>query len=125
MSYAQGFMLMREAAKEYEWTLNYGSIALMWRGGCIIRRLVLKSSHYVGTTKFTLTILLTKFNAVPDFLANLCLTISIYFLNNEIKVIVATMQVLNCVPKHQGDEKPPICCQRHLKFIILIVEMPL
>lgn len=37
ISYAQGFRLMREAAKEYGWTLNYGDIALMWRGGCIIR----------------------------------------------------------------------------------------
>jgi 6-phosphogluconate dehydrogenase len=36
-SYAQGFMLMREAAKEYHWDLNYGDIALLWRGGCIIR----------------------------------------------------------------------------------------
>ena len=33
---------MREAAKEFKWTLNYGGIALMWRGGCIIRRLVNK-----------------------------------------------------------------------------------
>ena len=38
MSYAQGFMLMREAAKQFKWNLNYGGIALMWRGGCIIRR---------------------------------------------------------------------------------------
>jgi 6-phosphogluconate dehydrogenase len=37
VSYAQGFMLMKEAAKENEWNLNYGGIALMWRGGCIIR----------------------------------------------------------------------------------------
>jgi len=37
ISYAQGYMLLREAAKEYDWTLNYGGIALMWRGGCIIR----------------------------------------------------------------------------------------
>lgn len=37
MSYAQGFMLMREAAKAYGWQLNYGSISLLWRGGCIIR----------------------------------------------------------------------------------------
>ena len=36
-SYAQGFMLMREAAKEFKWDLNYGGIALLWRGGCIIR----------------------------------------------------------------------------------------
>ena len=35
--YAQGFMLLREAAKEYNWNLNYGGIALVWRGGCIIR----------------------------------------------------------------------------------------
>ena len=37
ISYAQGFRLMREAAQEYGWKLNYGEIALMWRGGCIIR----------------------------------------------------------------------------------------
>jgi hypothetical protein len=34
---AKGYMLMRAAAKEYGWNLNYGGIALMWRGGCIIR----------------------------------------------------------------------------------------
>ena len=37
ISYAQGYMLMRAAAKQYNWSLNYGGIALMWRGGCIIR----------------------------------------------------------------------------------------
>jgi 6-phosphogluconate dehydrogenase len=37
VSYSQGYMLLREAAKEYHWNLNYGGIALMWRGGCIIR----------------------------------------------------------------------------------------
>ena len=37
VSYAQGYVLMTEAAKEYDWNLNYGGIALMWRGGCIIR----------------------------------------------------------------------------------------
>jgi 6-phosphogluconate dehydrogenase len=37
ISYAQGFTLLKEAAKEYNWDLNYGEIALMWRGGCIIR----------------------------------------------------------------------------------------
>ena len=36
-SYAQGFQLMRMAAKEYGWDLHYGDIALLWRGGCIIR----------------------------------------------------------------------------------------
>ena len=37
VSYAQGFMLFREAAREHGWNLNYGGMALMWRGGCIIR----------------------------------------------------------------------------------------
>jgi 6-phosphogluconate dehydrogenase len=36
-SYAQGFQLMREAQKEYSWELNFGEIASIWRGGCIIR----------------------------------------------------------------------------------------
>ena len=37
MSYTQGYMLFKAAAREYSWNLNYGGIALMWRGGCIIR----------------------------------------------------------------------------------------
>jgi len=41
ISYAQGFMLIREAAKEYSWKLNNPAIALMWRGGCIIRSVFL------------------------------------------------------------------------------------
>ena len=41
VSYAQGYTLMREAAKEYGWELNYGGIALLWRGGCIIRSIFL------------------------------------------------------------------------------------
>uniref|UniRef100_A0A6B2L2M1 6-phosphogluconate dehydrogenase, decarboxylating n=1 Tax=Arcella intermedia TaxID=1963864 RepID=A0A6B2L2M1_9EUKA len=45
VSYAQGFVLMREAAKAFKWTLNYGAIALMWRGGCIIR------SKFLGKIK--------------------------------------------------------------------------
>ncbi len=45
ISYAQGYMLMRAAAKEYDWKLNYGGIALMWRGGCIIR------SRFLGKIK--------------------------------------------------------------------------
>jgi 6-phosphogluconate dehydrogenase len=45
VSYAQGYMLLREASKEYGWTLNFGSIALMWRGGCIIR------SRFLGDIK--------------------------------------------------------------------------
>ncbi len=45
ISYAQGFMLMRQAALEYHWQLNFGAIALMWRGGCIIR------SRFLGKIK--------------------------------------------------------------------------
>ncbi|KAG6452195.1 hypothetical protein O3G_MSEX007517 [Manduca sexta] len=45
ISYAQGFMLLREAAKVNKWNLNYGSVALMWRGGCIIR------SAFLGNIK--------------------------------------------------------------------------
>jgi 6-phosphogluconate dehydrogenase len=41
MSYTQGYMLFRAAAREYKWNLNYGGIALMWRGGCIIRSVFL------------------------------------------------------------------------------------
>jgi 6-phosphogluconate dehydrogenase len=37
ISYTQGFMLMRQASNDFEWPLNYGAVALMWRGGCIIR----------------------------------------------------------------------------------------
>src|SRR5580698_3354104 len=45
ISYAQGYMLLRAAAKEYGWNLNMGGIALMWRGGCIIR------SQFLGKIK--------------------------------------------------------------------------
>lgn len=41
VSYAQGYTLMRSAANTYGWNLNYGGIALMWRGGCIIRSVFL------------------------------------------------------------------------------------
>jgi 6-phosphogluconate dehydrogenase len=45
ISYAQGYMLLRAAAKENGWNLNMGGIALMWRGGCIIR------SRFLGMIK--------------------------------------------------------------------------
>ena len=41
ISYAQGYALMRSASDDYKWNLNYGGIALMWRGGCIIRSVLL------------------------------------------------------------------------------------
>lgn len=55
ISYAQGFMLLRECAKEQHWKLNYGGIALMWRGGCIIR------SAFLGD-------ITTAFKTNPDLL---------------------------------------------------------
>jgi 6-phosphogluconate dehydrogenase len=59
VSYAQGYQLMRAAAKTYKWNLNYGGIALMWRGGCIIR------SNFLGRIK-------DAFDANPN-LSNLLL----------------------------------------------------
>jgi 6-phosphogluconate dehydrogenase len=44
-SYAQGFQLMRAAAEQYKWPLNYGEIAMIWRGGCIIR------AHFLNRIK--------------------------------------------------------------------------
>jgi 6-phosphogluconate dehydrogenase len=45
ISYTQGFMLMREAAESFGWHLAYGDIALLWRGGCIIRSRFLNNIH--------------------------------------------------------------------------------
>jgi len=45
VSYAQGFMLLAEASRLHNWKLNFGAIALMWRGGCIIR------SRFLGKIK--------------------------------------------------------------------------
>ncbi len=59
-SYAQGFQLMRAAAKEYNWKLNFGDIALMWREGCIIR------AQFLGKIK-------EAFDKKPD-MANLLLS---------------------------------------------------
>ena len=68
VSYAQGYQLMRAAADEYKWNLNYGGIALMWRGGCIIR------SVFLGDIK-------KAFDQNPN-LVNLLLD---PFFNNEIE----------------------------------------
>jgi 6-phosphogluconate dehydrogenase len=67
ISYAQGFVLMRAAAQEYKWDLNYGGIALMWRGGCIIR------SKFLGKIKeaFDKNKALTNLVLDPFFLEKL------------------------------------------------------
>jgi len=59
VSYTQGYTLLRQAAEEFKWKLNYGAIALMWRGGCIIR------STFLGKIK-------EAFDTNPD-LSNLLL----------------------------------------------------
>ncbi len=58
-SYAQGFQLMRSASAENHWSLNYGEIAMIWRGGCIIR------AHFLNRIK-------EAYDRKPD-LANLLL----------------------------------------------------
>ena len=58
ISYTQGYMLMRAAAAEYHWDLNYGGIALMWRGGCIIRSIFLGKIKEAYDQNPTLTNLL-------------------------------------------------------------------
>lgn len=65
VSYAQGFMLMRSAAHEYKWQLNYSAIAQMWTGGCIIRSKFLKDIKYAFTNNPSLKNILNE-----DFFRN-------------------------------------------------------
>jgi 6-phosphogluconate dehydrogenase len=58
VSYAQGYALMNAAAKTYNWQLNYGGIAMMWRGGCIIRSAFLDKIKDAYTNNPNLTNLL-------------------------------------------------------------------
>jgi len=57
ISYAQGFMLMRQASDEHDWSLNYGNVAMMWRGGCIIRSAFLGNIHDAFASDSDLTFL--------------------------------------------------------------------
>ncbi len=68
MSYTQGYMLFKAAAKEYRWNLNYGGIALMWRGGCIIRSAFLGKIKEAYDTNPTLENLLLS----PYFTNQVC-----------------------------------------------------
>lgn len=72
VSYAQGFVLIKKASEEYEWNIDMGSAALMWRGGCIIR------SKFLGDIK-------TAFDKNPK-LENLLLD---DFFHNKIKAAMA------------------------------------
>ncbi len=62
ISYAQGYQLMRAAAEQHHWNLNYGGIALMWRGGCIIRSVFLgKIKEAFDTNPELVNLLLAPF----------------------------------------------------------------
>jgi 6-phosphogluconate dehydrogenase len=66
VSYAQGFSVMQEAAKQYKWELDYGSIAMMWREGCIIRSVFLDKikDAYDNNDKLDNLLLDSYFNGV-------------------------------------------------------------
>ncbi len=89
VSYAQGYLLMREAAKEYGWALDYGSIALMWRGGCIIR------SVFLGKIK-------EAFTAQPD-LKNLLLD---PFFNEKVQASQAAWRRVTVAAMENGIPVP-------------------
>ncbi len=83
ISYAQGYALMRAAAKTYNWNLNYGGIALMWRGGCIIR------SAFLGKIK-------EAYDKNPE-LTNLLM--DDYFADTVQKALPAWREVTACAVK--------------------------
>ena len=93
VSYAQGYQLMKAAADEYDWNLNNGGIALMWRGGCIIR------SAFLGKIK-------DAFDNKPE-LVNLMLD---KFFKNAIenaqeswrRVVIAAKDCLPICFRHRG-----------------------
>lgn len=91
VSYAQGYQLMREAAKEYNWNLNNGGIALMWRGGCIIR------SVFLGRIK-------EAFDADPD-LVNLLLA---PFFTDAVENAQAAWRRVICTAVELGIPMPAI-----------------
>lgn len=92
ISYAQGYTLMRAAAKTYGWNLNYGGIALMWRGGCIIR------SVFLGKIK-------EAFDKNPE-LTNLVL--DPYFKKTIESLVPAWRNVAAFAVKH-GVPAPALC----------------
>ncbi|NLX82365.1 MAG: decarboxylating NADP(+)-dependent phosphogluconate dehydrogenase [Clostridiales bacterium] len=89
VSYTQGYLLMAAAGETYQWHLNYGGIAMMWRGGCIIR------SAFLGKIK-------DAFDAQPD-LPNLLL--APYF-TNEMQQAVAAWRAVCAAAIAQGIPLP-------------------
>ncbi|MGI6162090.1 MAG: decarboxylating NADP(+)-dependent phosphogluconate dehydrogenase [Christensenellales bacterium] len=92
ISYAQGYTLMRAAAQTYGWQLNYGGIALMWRGGCIIR------SVFLGKIK-------EAYDADPD-LTNLLLT---PYFREELEKRVPGWRRVAGVAIQNGIPAPALC----------------
>lgn len=92
LSYAQGFSLLREAAKTYEWNLNYGAIALTWRGGCIIR------SSFLGKIN-------EAFNKNPK-LENLLLD---EYFKNEIEEGIESLRKIISIAVLNGIPVPSMC----------------
>ena len=92
ISYAQGYALMRSAAKTYGWNLNYGGIALMWRGGCIIR------SVFLGKIK-------EAYDKNPA-LSNLLLD---EYFANTIKALVPSWRKVCAAAITAGIPMPAIC----------------
>lgn len=91
VSYAQGFVLIKQAAKEYNWKIDYGAVALMWRGGCIIR------STFLGNIK-------AAFDKNPD-LTNLLL--DDWFLQ-KVSAAQAGWRAISAVAVSRGIPAPAI-----------------
>ncbi|HUX96408.1 MAG TPA: decarboxylating NADP(+)-dependent phosphogluconate dehydrogenase [Bacteroidales bacterium] len=87
VSYAQGYSLMKAAADEYKWDLNYGGIALMWRGGCIIR------SAFLGKIKEAFD----NNNAIPNLLLDPFFKDKVDRSQNGWRNVVATA-IVNGIP---------------------------
>ncbi len=87
VSYAQGYSLMKAAAEEYKWDLNYGGIALMWRGGCIIR------SAFLGKIKEAFD----KNHDIPNLLLNPFFQDKVERSQNGWRNVVATA-IVNGIP---------------------------
>ena len=85
VSYAQGFMLLRHASHEYNWALNYGAIALMWRGGCIIRSAFLGDIKHAFDRDHNLNCLL-----MDEFFVNALKKASVS------RFIISVTQMSNC-----------------------------
>jgi len=98
ISYAQGFMLMREASNENNWDLNYGNVALMWREGCIIR------SAFLGNIR-------DAFAKSPDLLF---LGLDDYFKNLLIQCLPAWRRIVSQAMQHG---LPMPCMSSALNFL--------